>query len=188
MTSQINYSSIDETYPIAGQDNNSQGFRDNFTYIKDGLAVAKSEITDLQSNTAKLNESNDFNGILLANAVTSRFFGSVYNLGNISTNQNISLNQGEYQIANLTTSASFSFTFRDWPDSDQYARIRLQLTGDTSQVYTVTFSTQGGGVIKYVNGFPSPYQLSIAGETKIVEAWTYNGGSLVFMSYLGSWT
>ena len=37
MPSNINTSSIDETYPVAGQDNNSQGFRDNFTNIKIGL-------------------------------------------------------------------------------------------------------------------------------------------------------
>jgi hypothetical protein len=43
MTSQINTSQIDETYPKAGQDNNSQGFRDNFTYIKDSLVVAASD-------------------------------------------------------------------------------------------------------------------------------------------------
>ena len=31
MTSSINPNNIDGTYPIAGQDNDSQGFRDNFT-------------------------------------------------------------------------------------------------------------------------------------------------------------
>ena len=34
MASNIDNTSIDATYPIAGQDNDSQGFRDNFTVIK----------------------------------------------------------------------------------------------------------------------------------------------------------
>ena len=34
MTSQINPNNIDGSYPVAGQDNNSQGFRDNFTNLK----------------------------------------------------------------------------------------------------------------------------------------------------------
>jgi hypothetical protein len=45
MTSAITTTNIDGAFPIAGQDNNSQGFRDNFTNIKTGLNTAKSEIT-----------------------------------------------------------------------------------------------------------------------------------------------
>jgi len=60
MTSAINIDNISGTFPVAGQDNNSQGFRDNFTNIKAGLNVAKSEITTLQNTTAKLDDDNDF--------------------------------------------------------------------------------------------------------------------------------
>ena len=48
MTSAINPNDIDGTYPIAGQDNNSQGFRDNFTNTKTNFQYAANEITDLQ--------------------------------------------------------------------------------------------------------------------------------------------
>ena len=34
MASNINPANVDGTYPIAGQDNDSQGFRDNFSVIK----------------------------------------------------------------------------------------------------------------------------------------------------------
>lgn len=47
--SNINFTAIDVTYPIAGINNNSQGFRDNFTAIKNGLAEAASEINTLQN-------------------------------------------------------------------------------------------------------------------------------------------
>ena len=40
MASTIISATIDGTYPVAGQDNDSQGFRDNFTIIKTGLATA----------------------------------------------------------------------------------------------------------------------------------------------------
>ena len=49
MTSAINPDNIDGAYPVAGQDNNSQGFRDNFTNIKTNFQDAADEITDLQS-------------------------------------------------------------------------------------------------------------------------------------------
>ena len=49
MASNINPNNIDTTYPIAGQDNDSQGFRDNFTNIKTNFQYAEEEIDDLQS-------------------------------------------------------------------------------------------------------------------------------------------
>ena len=49
MSSNINTNTIDTKYPIAGQDNDTQGFRDNFASIKNNLTSAKTEITDLQS-------------------------------------------------------------------------------------------------------------------------------------------
>ena len=58
MASNIISSTIDGAYPVAGQDNDSQGFRDNFTVIKTGLATANTEITALQTNSAVLNAAN----------------------------------------------------------------------------------------------------------------------------------
>jgi len=50
MASNINPNSIDNTYPIAGQDNDSQGFRDNFTNTKSNFEHSRDEIDDLQNN------------------------------------------------------------------------------------------------------------------------------------------
>ncbi|CAB4129310.1 hypothetical protein UFOVP112_408 [uncultured Caudovirales phage] len=54
MASNINPTNIDITYPIAGQDNDTQGFRNNFTNIKNNLAVAKDEISNLQTAITSL--------------------------------------------------------------------------------------------------------------------------------------
>ena len=50
MASNIVPGNIDGTFPIAGQDNSSQGFRDNFTAIKNNFEDAKTEIEDLIKN------------------------------------------------------------------------------------------------------------------------------------------
>ena len=49
MASNINPTNIDITYPIAGQDNDTQGFRDNFRNIKNNFLTAGSEMTAVQS-------------------------------------------------------------------------------------------------------------------------------------------
>ena len=51
--SSIITSNIDENFPVPGQDNNSQGFRDNFNnitqeYDKKELIVQPSDICDLK--------------------------------------------------------------------------------------------------------------------------------------------
>jgi len=59
MASNINPDNIDGSYPVAGQDNDSQGFRDNFTNIKTNLEYAETEITDLQADVADIQSSLD---------------------------------------------------------------------------------------------------------------------------------
>jgi len=144
MTSQIVSSTIDADYPVAGQDNDSQGFRDNFSIIKDGLATGAAEITVLETNTAKLNEDNDFQGNVIANAQTNRLYGTVYNTSSTPTT-NVSLNDGEYQAITLIGNATL--TFVDWPEIDRYAKIRLALKSNGTQ-QTITFASEGGGVVR----------------------------------------
>jgi len=52
MASNINPSNIDITYPVAGQDNDTQGFRTNFSNIRNNFATALTEISQLQANSA----------------------------------------------------------------------------------------------------------------------------------------
>lgn len=54
MTSQINTTNLNASFPIPGRDNDSQGFRTNFSVIKSGLEQAQSEISLLQSEKADL--------------------------------------------------------------------------------------------------------------------------------------
>lgn len=60
MPSNINTGPIDITYPIAGQDNDTQGFRTNFTNIVSNLNTAGREITALQ---ALMNTSLQHTGV-----------------------------------------------------------------------------------------------------------------------------
>ena len=145
MTSAIISASIDADYPVAGQDNDSQGFRDNFSIIKDGLATAAAEVTVLQSSTAKLNADNDFGGNVIDNAQTNRLYGTVYSTTSTPTT-NVSLEQGEYQ--KITMTGNHALTFTDWPTTDLYAKIKLELKSDGIAERTITFATEAGGTVR----------------------------------------
>ena len=77
MSSNINVTNIDITYPVAGQDNDTQGFRTNFTNIRNNFVTAASEITNLQSNVTTLQTT--ISDVITANTVpaTSGSLGSI---------------------------------------------------------------------------------------------------------------
>jgi hypothetical protein len=115
MTSNINPNNIDGAYPVAGQDNNSQGFRDNFTNTSTNFQYAADEITDLQNNAILKSAltgtslDNDMQGSPLSNAVLSNMSEAVVALGTVSGSVTINYELGSYQT--LTTNGSVSLAF-----------------------------------------------------------------------------
>jgi len=141
MTSAINPNDIDGTYPVAGQDNNSQGFRDNFTNTKTNFQYAANEITDLQTNAvlkAALTGTaldNDMGGSPLSNANISDFSAVAAILGTLSGSVTIDYTAGHYQT--VTTGASISLAFTNFPAAGNFGIVRVQVTV-TNTAYTVT--------------------------------------------------
>jgi len=185
MTSAINYSNIDETYPIAGKDNNSQGFRDNFSYIKLGLTTAASEITTLQTNTAKLNDDNDFNGKLIENAEFNNVYNSYYGIGTITSPTFIDVRNGHYQTVTTGGSSGLTLTFSQWPASGVESRIRVDILNN-GNAKTISLATTSG-VVVYSSDWSNFLNLdATTNKHFIIEAWTVNGGNTVFVRKIGT--
>jgi hypothetical protein len=141
MTSAINPNNIDGSYPVAGQDNNSQGFRDNFTNIKVNFQDAASEITDLQ-NKALLKAAltgttldNNMNDNLIYAAKIQDFSASKVTVSSTSGSISINYASGHYQA--ITTSGSISLSFINFPALGSYGYIKLQIN-ITNVSHTVT--------------------------------------------------
>lgn len=143
MTSQINPNDIDGAYPVAGQDNNSQGFRDNFTNTKTNFQYAYNEITDLQNNVILKSAlsgtilDNDMGGSLLydyqSKQVTQTLVTQTTTTGTVTLNWQ----SGSYQT--LTPTGSVTLAFSNWPAASPAvaASITLQITV-TNTAYTLT--------------------------------------------------
>ena len=132
MASNINANNIDGTYPIAGQDNDSQGFRDNFTNIKNNFTNAKSEIEDLQSKavlkSALTGETldNAGGGSVLSDFELKDMSGTRIAKGTTSGTVTLNYAEGPYQTA--TSSGSITLAFSNFPASGKVGTIRLELT------------------------------------------------------------
>jgi hypothetical protein len=203
--SSINFESIDQTYPVAGQDNNSQGFRDNFTFIKSAFTTAKAEITALETNTAKLNDANDFGGGILSNAQLQQVYTQFSNKGTFTFNAStgatpeVAIDVGDaeffnviFAVSNATPSVSYNpeFTVRlsGWPVSNLHANIKISFSGGTADFTPrFTFVTTAGTFRLSTNLDTIGRTLSTGGETKVVELYSNDGGITVFANLIGTY-
>jgi hypothetical protein len=129
MTSKITTSTIDPTYPVAGQNNSTQGFRDNFGSIVNNLNIAALEISALQANTIASGSTSVTNlqGATIINTVTQNFKSVLYAMGLVSGTVAYDYSNGDFQTMTLNGSVVLSLT-NFTSASGSAARIRLQVT------------------------------------------------------------
>lgn len=178
--SSINPNNIDGTYPIAGQDNDSQGFRDNFTNIKNNFTFSKAEIEDLQEKAilktalSGTTLDNNLNNAQLKGAQLIRTTETRIDLGSLSGAITVNWSDGHFQT--ITTAGAITLSLDQWPTSGFWTSLKLQVEV-TNTVHTLTLPTEvsvNQGSIRGITGqiitFPSTgiYQFEFS---------TYNGGT-----------
>jgi len=141
MTSQINPNNIDGTYPVAGQPNNTQGFRDNFTAIKTNFSAAATEITDLENNgvfKAALSgttlDNNMSDNLIYAVKLNDVSYTA---LQQTSTAGTITLNYSSAQYQTIAPTANISLGFSNWPLAGSYGELFIEVVV-TNVSYTMT--------------------------------------------------
>ena len=190
MTSLINFAAINENFPVAGQDNDTQVFRDNFDTIKTNFSTAKTEITDLQDNAARTDEDNDF----LYNIVGSVTLNDAYlrkkdyGAAIVAGTQDVSFKQAMYHVIKLGANTSLSFS--EFPTGavditglGQIGKATLELYGDGT-TRTITFVTSGGTVLKKDPLFPGSVTVTSATNPVIIEVWQHSA-TVIWLNYLG---
>lgn len=188
MASNISYSAIDETYPIAGRDNDSQGFRDNFSVIKNNFESAKGEIEDLQLNTARVDDANDFNKNNLLNYNAVYYTEEVFEGGNgeplNGPTSLIQFTNGPYQVFQIA--GDLTFNFASFPLAQKYMKVRVELQNlDIANARYITFgSTEAvafrkGTNFKYgqVGDVYFPYDAALIDANKAFVALGYSSYS-----------
>ena len=206
MASSIISTTIDETYPVAGQDNDSQGFRDNFTIIKDNFAFAKSEIETLQDDTAKLNAANTFSYNTQSQTVTKETTklreDAVVSAGIVTDVQFANSNWVEVNV----TGTDGTINIQGWPEvseSAAYAEIVFALSPNTApNTYVTKFTSEnasgtasqvlidGSSAFSSVDANTASIAISTSASTqyKLVKAMTWDRGGRLFLQYLGEFT
>ena len=193
MTIITSYANINVNYPVAGQDNDSQGFRNNFTAISNAFAQADGALTNLTTSTAKLNMDNDFLGNAISHSISKNNVGEYVSLGQINdTPHTLYFNQAQYHDVTISTSTTFQVggwpNAADWNSNLYYANLRLQVfvTADAvASSSTVNFQTLvDGGIIHNKTTQSLPFVINTS-TSQIWDIWTVNGGQDVYVHLLG---
>ena len=190
MTSSINPNTIDGTYPIAGQDNNSQGFRDNFTQTKVNFTYAAQEIDDLQAKavlkaalTGTVLDNNMADNLIYA-ALIQDF--SAVKVAVTPTAGTLTMNyaSAHYQSYSTASAGSVNLAFSNYPSSGSYGYMKLQFTV-TNVAHTLTLPASVSLGIDGIQGI-SPGTAGVSntitfGATGVYEFGfgSYDGGSTI---------
>jgi len=188
MTSQVNdqLTNYDANYPVAGQDNDTVKFRLNFAAIQSAFNQTNTELTSLQTNTAKTNADTDFNGNTISNAFANSIYGKGATVSASSGDINVSTAR-YFIVSNIT--GNLTYNLIGWPVTTSTSKeylLRIELQGTTGNEITFTSSpgimrdnsgsiTGSGGVHKVVLETSKP---------TVLEFWRV-GANKVMMRYLG---
>jgi hypothetical protein len=192
MASQINPNDIDGAYPVAGQDNNSQGFRDNFTNTKTNFTYAANEITDLQTNVvlkAALSGTtldNNMGGSAISDAVIRDFACTRVAIGTVSGSQTVNYASGHYQT--LTTSGSVTLAFTNFPTSGNQAflivRVTVSSTAHTLTLPAAVGTSASATSVEGIQGISSNVITFNETGTYEFQFHTEDGGTSIYLSEL----
>ena len=184
MASSIVPGNIDGTFPVAGQDNSSQGFRDNFTASKNNFTNAKSEIEALQTYRASLNASNDFTDNIISKAVLKDTAMTVYAHG--TTGGSIALNHENGHYQTITSNASITLSFTNWPATTTVGRIILDITyASTAHTITIPSAVLVSGGVSGGDGSSDTITCPTSGRY-LYEFLTADAGTTILMHQLGN--
>ena len=192
MTSSINPNNIDTTYPVAGQDNDSQGFRDNFTNIKTNFEYAETEIDDLQakgifkSALTGTTLDNDMAGALVENMKTQGFRGTRIALGSVTGSTAIDYAAGQWYT--VTTGGSITLAFSNIPSAGNASWFNVRITV-ANIAHTVTLPAAVGASaaaqsVVGIQGIASNVITFAETGTYEFEFHTDDGGTTIYLSEL----
>jgi hypothetical protein len=207
----MNPENINIFFPVPGQDNDTQVFRDNFSTIQSSLIDAKTRIEAIEDDYASLSreEGNNFNLKEIKNAVFVETREKLHNGESPNTSSfEIDWMNGSYQIYRIGENST-TITFTNLPgDSNiptentapkSVGRLTLELYSNDDTEKTITFNTIGGSEFRKndssewgvtINPTVASITVSSSENPVFIEVWRRTGPSdqnYIFLRYLGQY-
>lgn len=187
--SNINPNNIDKTYPVAGQDNDTQGFRTNFTNIRNNLQFAKNELDDLQGKAV-------LKSPLSGSTLNNNMAGSVLQAPELqdvretrvdfgTVNGTLELNHTSAHNFTATSNGSISLSFTGFPAAGKVGRIQVEIEIANAN-HTLQFPSSVSKGVEGLAGYDSAtgiIEFPVAGFYQFA-FWSDDGGTTIHVNDL----
>ena len=197
----VNVADLDTAFPVPGQDNDSQGFRDNFTVIDDNFTSTKARLEDLEANAVRIDSTgtgtyattNVFED--LSSGGTARLKKPtlqaqrevVKSYSSVTGTQIIDFDEGNFHTIGLTGDTTLNFS--NVPDSGYYGKFILHITSTGTNNLEFSSSLTLRVLQDTVSpGFFNGTTPIANGEMHVVEIYTYAGSTEYFGRYIGQYS
>lgn len=171
---------INISYPIPGEDNDTQGFRDNFSRIQTALSVASDEISNIQLNAVNLGSTNDFGYNILKRPSFQNESVIVSDVGVVSGSTIVvDYALGSYQRYTLS-GGEYLFVITNWPPAGRCGSIKLEITPSSLDTISLNFS----GVVNILTKSSLPVEYSQLNAI-VWELWSPDNGSTIYAHEFG---
>jgi hypothetical protein len=203
--SNITFSTIITNYPVPGQDNDTNGFRQNFQAIYTALSHAHDELADLQAKALlkdklTVNDSLDNNlaNNVISNPLLKSYSGVLFPQNAPGSSVIANFTDGNTQKINVTQSGT-SIQITGWPvnntptDASYSSILRLMLV-PTGNSKTVTIQNTGGTIkvaaadvstlVPAQNNSYATINLATANTAYVIEAWNL-GDTVAYLKIVG---
>ena len=169
---------INENFPYAGQNNDSQGFRDNFTNIKAALSATNIDLVNLEISAMKQFENNDFGGYELKNA---NLVNSTVNIAAMTTSTGaakLDYTKASFWPITLVISGINTVTLENLPEGQRSGSMVVSMT--TSSLYTQVLFTATTGTVISLGPQQQPFELTEP-TPYLFEIWNDYSGNVPYV-------
>jgi len=172
-------SKIKQNFPVKGQDNDSQGFRDNFHNIHEAIKYVNANVDLLDQSTIKTNTTSTFGGNTLDSANFKNCSNELYSYALQTDDINIDYSLGSYQKFDVSA-GEHNLYIENWPGAGKTGNLKLSVT-PTNDVYTA---------LNFLGTTPvgpaqNPYELTY-GVANFFELWNEEDSGNVYVKQLNS--
>lgn len=185
----INTGGIDTAYPVAGQDNDSQGFRDNFSNIKQAIDSAKSAISTLEGTSPSTQGDNDFNDNTISKVILRDSAFAAPSAETLAGETNVDYTSGHYRRLICTTEKPDTNTvvIQNWAPAEGLGHMILEVRSNNTNQKFLNFSTPSGNILTDTANLDltSDFDMTDTNAKYMFEIWSPDQGANIFVYYKG---
>jgi hypothetical protein len=167
---------IDENFPVAGQNNDTRGFRYNFSNIKAALSATNIEVSDLQINSMQQYQDNNFGGYAVKNAnlVNPSITVAPKSDGTVP----IDYSQANFWPITLPYSGINTVNIVNMPGQQRSGNLVVSVS--TSSLYTKILFTATTGTVISLGPQDQPFSLT-SSDPYLFEIWNDFSGDIPYI-------